>query len=91
MCDALPNLLNICERLHPSPLRTAFLTSPALARDRLLVLLLSAGREQMSEAILEHRDCSREEALGEAAKALAAAGVLLALGIPVLDTLPGLE
>ena len=54
MCDALPNLLNICERLHPSPLRTAFLTSPALARDRLLVLLLSAGREQIEQLFQAH-------------------------------------
>jgi len=36
--------------------------------------VLSIG-EQMSEAILEHRDCNREEALSEAAKALARVGI----------------
>ncbi|MCA0421624.1 MAG: ATP-binding cassette domain-containing protein, partial [Proteobacteria bacterium] len=41
-------------------------------QDPLMTLnpVLSIG-EQMSEAILEHRDCNREEALSEAAKALA--------------------
>ena len=45
-------------------------------QDPLMTLnpVLSIG-EQMSEAILEHRDCSREEALGEAAKALARVGI----------------
>ncbi|MDX3809193.1 ABC transporter ATP-binding protein [Bosea thiooxidans] len=45
-------------------------------QDPLMTLnpVLSIG-EQMSEAILEHRDCSREEALSEAAKALARVGI----------------
>jgi peptide/nickel transport system ATP-binding protein len=45
-------------------------------QDPLMALnpVLSIG-EQMSEAILEHRDCSREEALAEAAKALARVGI----------------
>jgi peptide/nickel transport system ATP-binding protein len=45
-------------------------------QDPLMTLnpVLSIG-EQMSEAILEHRDCSREDALGEAAKALARVGI----------------
>jgi peptide/nickel transport system ATP-binding protein len=45
-------------------------------QDPLMTLnpVLSIG-EQMSEAILEHRDCSRAEALEEAAKALARVGI----------------
>ncbi|KRE07283.1 methionine ABC transporter ATP-binding protein [Bosea sp. Root670] len=45
-------------------------------QDPLMTLnpVLSIG-EQMSEAILEHRDCSRDEALSEAAKALARVGI----------------
>ena len=45
-------------------------------QDPLMTLnpVLSIG-EQMSEAILEHRDCSREEALSGAAKALARVGI----------------
>ncbi|QEL25043.1 ABC transporter ATP-binding protein [Bosea sp. F3-2] len=45
-------------------------------QDPLMTLnpVLSIG-EQMSEAILEHRDCSRQEALAEAAKALARVGI----------------
>ena len=45
-------------------------------QDPLMTLnpVLSIG-EQMSEAILEHRDCSRDEALEEAAKALARVGI----------------
>ncbi|MGX1744596.1 ABC transporter ATP-binding protein [Bosea sp. NPDC055353] len=45
-------------------------------QDPLMTLnpVLSIG-EQMSEAILEHRDCSRQEALSEAAKALARVGI----------------
>ena len=45
-------------------------------QDPLMTLnpVLSIG-EQMSEAILEHRGCSREEALSEAAKALARVGI----------------
>ncbi|KFC66813.1 Oligopeptide/dipeptide ABC transporter, ATP-binding-like protein [Bosea sp. LC85] len=45
-------------------------------QDPLMTLnpVLSIG-EQMSEAILEHRQCSRAEALSEAAKALARVGI----------------
>ena len=45
-------------------------------QDPLMTLnpVLSIG-EQMSEAILEHRDCSRNEALKEAAKALSRVGI----------------
>jgi len=45
-------------------------------QDPLMTLnpVLSIG-EQMGEAILEHRDCSRQEALAEAAKALARVGI----------------
>ena len=45
-------------------------------QDPLMTLnpVLSIG-EQMSEAILEHRDCSRDEALREAAKALSRVGI----------------
>ena len=45
-------------------------------QDPLMTLnpVLSIG-EQMSEAILEHRDCSRQEALAKAAKALARVGI----------------
>jgi len=45
-------------------------------QDPLMTLnpVLSIG-EQMSEAILEHRQCSRKQALGEAAKALARVGI----------------
>jgi len=45
-------------------------------QDPLMTLnpVLSIG-EQMSEAILEHRDCGREEALAEAAKALSRVGI----------------
>ena len=45
-------------------------------QDPLMTLnpVLSIG-EQMSEAILEHRDCSRDEALKEAAKALSRVGI----------------
>ncbi len=45
-------------------------------QDPLMTLnpVLSIG-EQMSEAILEHRACSRQEALAEAAKALARVGI----------------
>ena len=45
-------------------------------QDPLMTLnpVLSIG-EQMAEAILEHRDCSRAEALAEAAKALARVGI----------------
>ncbi|MDQ8730100.1 ABC transporter ATP-binding protein [Bradyrhizobium sp. LHD-71] len=45
-------------------------------QDPLMTLnpVLSIG-EQMSEAILEHRNCSRQEALAEAAKALARVGI----------------
>lgn len=45
-------------------------------QDPLMTLnpVLSIG-EQMSEAILEHRSCSRQEALDEAAKALARVGI----------------
>lgn len=45
-------------------------------QDPLMTLnpVLSIG-EQMSEAILEHRDCSRQEALDKAAKALARVGI----------------
>jgi peptide/nickel transport system ATP-binding protein len=45
-------------------------------QDPLMTLnpVLSIG-EQMSEAILEHRDCSRDEALAKAAQALARVGI----------------
>ncbi len=45
-------------------------------QDPLMTLnpVLSIG-EQMAEAILEHRDCSRQEALAKAAKALARVGI----------------
>jgi peptide/nickel transport system ATP-binding protein len=45
-------------------------------QDPLMTLnpVLSIG-EQMAEAILEHRNCSRAEALAEAAQALARVGI----------------